>query len=131
MRLAKIVSVAAVMAALAGPLAAQQVRPDYDQNATVTLEGTVDTIVWSMAQSHLMLKPANGGQLWDVELPNSTGLIANGITAEVLHSGVPVKVKAYKAKDAACSPNCKAQAVELTLGAPGKTYALSATRPAG
>ena len=42
-----------------------------------------------------------------------------------------MKVRAYKAKDTACNPNCKAQAVELTLSKQGKTYALMGSGSAG
>jgi hypothetical protein len=124
MRLALIVTLAAAMAAGAGPLAAQQAAPEYDQNAPVTLEGTADIVVWSMSQGKLVLKPSSGSQTWEIALPDTQTLLDKGISAEVLTRDVPVKVRALKAKDSACNPNCRAQAVELTLPRQGKTYAL-------
>jgi hypothetical protein len=124
MRLLLIATLAAAMAAGAVPLAAQTAAPEYDQNAPITLEGTADTVVWSMSQGRLMLKPNSGSQIWEIALPDTSTLLAKGISAEVLTRDAPVKVRAYKAKDAACKPNCKAQAVELTLSKQGKTYAL-------
>jgi hypothetical protein len=131
MRLALIVTMAAAMVAAAGPLAAQQAAAEYDQNAPVTLEGTADTVIWSMSQGRLMLKPSSGSQLWEIALPNTQTLLDKGISAEVLTRDVPVKVRAIKAKDAACNPNCKAKAVELTLPRQGKTYALMGAGAAG
>jgi hypothetical protein len=112
------------MTAAAGPLAAQQVGPQYDKNAPVTIEGVADTVEWSMSEGRLVLKPNSGSQLWDIALPDIPTLLSKGVSAEVLTHDVPVKVRAFKAKDAACNPNCKAQAVELTLPRQGKTYAL-------
>jgi hypothetical protein len=125
------ITLAAAMAAAAGPLAAQQSAPEYDQNAPITLEGTTDTVYWSMERGRLMLQPNNSSQLWEIALPNTTELLKMGLSAEVLSRGKPVKVRAYKAKDAACNPNCKAQGVELTVGAQGKTYALVGAGSAG
>ena len=119
------------MAATAGPLAAQQAAPAYDQNAPITLEGTADTVVWSMSHGRLLLKPKTGSQMWEVELPDIQTLLNKGISAEVLTRDVPVKVRAYKAKDTACNPNCKAEAVELTFPRQGKTYALLGPASAG
>jgi hypothetical protein len=121
MRFIPIVTVAAVMAAAAGPLAAQQT---YDQNAPVTLEGVTETVVWSMSEGKLLLKPNTGSETWEIAIPNSKTLLEKGLSAEVLARGAPVKVRAYKSTDPACKPNCKAQAVELTLSNQGKTYAL-------
>ena len=131
MRLVLIVTIAAAMAASAAPLAAEPAAPQYDQNAPITLEGTADTVVWSMAHGRLMLKPKTGSQMWEIELPDTQTLLNKGISAEVLARDVPVKVRAYKAKDTACNPNCKAEAVELTLEKQGKTYALLGANPAG
>jgi hypothetical protein len=112
------------MTAAAGPLGAQQVGPQYDKNAPVTIEGVADTVEWSMSEGRLVLKPNSGSQLWDIALPDIPTLLSKGVSAEVLTHDVPVKVRAFKAKDAACNPNCKAQAAELTLPKQGKTYAL-------
>jgi hypothetical protein len=124
MRSRLIVAIAAVMAAGAGPLAAQQIDSDYDKNAPVTIEGTTDLVYWSMSQSRLILKPNSGSQLWEIAIPDIRTLLSKGLSAEVLSRGAPVKVRAYRAKDAACNPNCKAEAVELTLSRQGKTVAL-------
>jgi hypothetical protein len=131
MRLLTLLPIAAGMAALAGPLFAQQAAPQYDQTAPITLEGTADTVSWSMTEGKLMLKPNSGSELWEIALPNIRTLLDKGISAEVLARGVPVKVRAFKAADGACAPNCKAMAVELTLGAQGKTYALLESQPTG
>jgi hypothetical protein len=131
MRLLTIITTAAAMAVSAGTVFAQQAGPDYDQNAPITLQGTTETVVWSMAEGKLVLKPNNGSELWEIALPNSKTLLDKGISAEVLSRGAPVKVRAFKARDAACKPNCKAQAIELTLDRQGKTYALMGAGAAG
>ena len=131
MRLLSIVTIAAAMAAVAGPLAAQQAAADYDQNALVTLEGTADTVHWSMTQGRLFLAPRAGSQIWEIAIPDTRTLLDKGLSAEVLTRGAPVTVRAFKAKDAACNPTCKAQAVELTLKNQGKTYALQGSDSAG
>ena len=124
MRPLHIITIAAVIALAASPLAAQQIGPEYDKNAPVTLEGTTDLVYWSMSQSRLILKPNSGSQLWEIALPDTGALLSKGLSAEVLSRGAPVKVRAYRAKDTACNPNCKAEAVDLTLSRQGKTYAL-------
>ena len=131
MRLFPIVATAAVMAATAGPLAAQQATADYDQNAPINLEGVTETVAWSMTQGRLWMKPNGSSQVWEIALPDTKTLLDKGLSAEVLTRDVPVKVRAYKAKDTACKPNCKAQAVELTLSKQGKTYALMGSGSAG
>jgi hypothetical protein len=131
MRPLLIVTMVAALAAGASPLAAQQAAAEYDQNAPVTLEGTTDLVVWSMSQGRLVLKPNTGSQTWEIALPDTSTLLAKGLSAEVLTRDAPVKVRAFKAKDSACNPNCKAQAVELTLSRQGKTYALLGSAPAG
>jgi hypothetical protein len=131
MRLLSIVTFTAALAALAGPLAAQQANPEYDQNAPVTLEGTTETVYWSMTQGKLILKPNAGSQSWEIALPDTKTLLDKGLSANVLAKDAPVKVRVLKAKDDACNPRCKAQAVELTLGREGKTYALQGSASAG
>lgn len=132
MRLSPIATLAAILSlAAAAPLAAQQVGADYDPNAPITLEGTADTVLWSMSQSKLFLKPNNSSQMWEIAIPASKTLLAEGLSAEVLSRGAPVKVRAFKAKDGKCDPNCKAQAVELTLDRQGKTYAFAGSGSAG
>jgi hypothetical protein len=124
MRFFPIVAIATAMAAAAGPLAAQQAAVEYDRNAPVTLEGTADIVAWSQTEGKLTLQPNTGSQMWDIALPNTKTLLDMGLSAEVLRRGVPVKVRAFKAKDAACDPNCKAQAADLTLEDQHKTYAI-------
>jgi hypothetical protein len=122
---------AAALAATAAPLAAQQAGPDYDQTAPITLEGTADTIEWSNAGGKLMLQPTAGAPMWEIALPDTATLMAKGVSANLLTRGVTVKVRAYKAKDAACNPNCKAQGIDLTVGGAGKTFALLGAGAAG
>ena len=131
MKLVPIVAIASLMAATAGPLAAQQAGADYDPQAQATLEGVTETVLWSMTEGKLWLKPSAGSEVWEIALPNSRTLLDRGISAEVLARGAPVKVRVYKAKDTACKPYCKAQAVEITLDRQGKTVALFGANPAG
>lgn len=131
MRLLPIVTLAAAAAVVTGALAAEPAAAQYDLNAAVTLEGTTETVVWSMSQGKLLLKPNTGSETWEIAIPDTQTLLNKGLSAEVLARGAPVKVRAYKAKDAACNPNCKAQAVELTLDKQGKTYALQGAAAAG
>ena len=122
MRPVLVFTILAATAAVAVPLAAQQAAPDYDQSAVVTLEGTADTIRWSDTGGHLMLAPATGTQMWDIALPNTNTMTKKNLGANLLTRGASVKVDAYKAKDPACNPNCKAQGVHLTID--GQTYDL-------
>jgi hypothetical protein len=121
----------AAMAATTAPLAAQQAGADYDQTASVTVEGTADTIEWSGTQGRLMLKPNTGSEMWDIALPDTTTMMSKGLSANILTRGVTVKVRVFKAKDAACTPNCKAQAIDLTVNNTGPTYVLLNAPPAG
>lgn len=130
MRLLPTITLAAALVAVAGPLSAQQADA-YDAAAQITLEGDAETVVWSMSEGRLILKPNGEDHTWEVALPRSSELIAKGITAEVLSRGAPVKVRALKAKDGACDPNCKAKAVELTLPRQGKTFAFQGAGNAG
>jgi hypothetical protein len=124
MRSLLIIPIVAVIAAVAVPLAAQQAGADYDQTAVVTLEGTADTIEWSEAGGKLVLQPTTGGQMWDIILPNTATLLKKGVSASQMIRGTPVKVRAYRAKDAACTPNCKAQGIDLVLNGGGQTFDL-------
>jgi hypothetical protein len=125
---------AAAMAVAAGPLAAQQATqaaaPQYDRTAAVTLEGTADTVHWSMEQGRLFLQPASGSQLWEIALPDTQTMLAKGLSAELLSRGAPLTVRAYKARDA-CTTTCKAEAIEITVKTQGKTYALQGAASAG
>jgi len=118
-----VLPLAMALAAAASPLAAQPVAPEYDANAPVTIEGVADTVVWSMAQGKLRVKPNAGSQLWEIALPDTRTLLNKGVSAEVLARDTPVKVRALKSKDPACNPYCQAQAAELTVN--GRTYALA------
>lgn len=133
MRSLLIVTIAGALAAIAAPLAAQQAAQppaaDYDQAAVVTLEGTADTIEWASAGGKLVLLPTAGPPMWDVALPNTDVLLKKGVSANNLTRGVSVKVRAYKAKDAACNPNCKAQGIELVINGGQAIDLLSAVPP--
>ena len=131
MRSLLVVTILAATAAIAVPLAAQQAAQPaaqpaataYDQTMPVTLEGTADTVEWANFGGKLMLAPTTGTQMWEIAMPDTGTLIKKGISASNLTRGTEVKVDAYKAKDTACNPNCKAQGVHLTING-GQTYDL-------
>jgi hypothetical protein len=69
--------------------------------------------------------------MWQIALPDIATLLQKGVSANVLARGTPVKVRVYKAKDGACNPDCKAQAIDLTVDGGGRTYALLNAAPTG
>ncbi len=129
MRLISTLAIAAALAA-AQPLAAQEAATAYDPAQVVTLEGMTETVIWSMTEGTLELRPADGGPLWDIALPNTRTLLDNGLSADVFARGAAVKVRAYRSTDKACNPKCRARAIEIILSRDGAAHALLSPAPA-
>lgn len=114
------VSIAMLFAA--GAALAQPPAPgEFDSTQPIVLEGQAKAVTFAVGG--VLVELESGGLRWEVKLPGSQALIAQGIGAEVLHHGSHVKLTVLPSNDGTCQPSCKAQALDITTGEPRRTVA--------
>lgn len=86
----------------------------YDANAPVVLSGEIVRVEWSDPHVQVHIKAADG-KLWKVQAAPPVTMRENGLDEASFGAKEKVVIRAYKAVDKACKPECLAGGVDITF----------------
>ena len=91
------------VAGLGAPLVAHHSHANYDITTWTVLEGTVKQLVLMAPHSivYLEVKDQKGAATWALEAANQRTILNNGVKAQDVRPGDPVKVRCHMLRDGA------------------------------